>query len=510
MVSPHRSILLAGLILALAAGLACDAAGTAGANADSSRIAAGPDRNAPTASQGTARSPVQLQPCSTRRGDDRALCGTYEVFEDREARTGRTIALNIIVLPAAEPRSDMTPIFYLAGGPGGAATDSARGLAGWWIREHHDIVLVDQRGTGRSNPLGCASTAPGSLQGYLGRAFGAPQYFERCRQQLEQVADLRLYTTPIAMDDLNEVREALGYDEINLYGGSYGSRAALVYMRRHPETVRTATLNGIAPISFTNPLYHAREAQNALDKIFEECTGDADCSGAFPDLADKFDELMERLATSPAVAAVQHPASGAREQVRVSREAFADGLRVFTYYMPRTRSAPLMIHRAWMGDMDFAAQAFLESNVGLASQLQMGMLLSVTCAEDVPRIEPAQIETATAGTYLGDARVRQQIAACDVWPRGEVPVDYGEPVSVDVPVLLWSGTIDPVTGPRWGEEAASHLPRSLHIVVPGAHGVAGGCINSVSRQFLEAGTTTGLDTSCTERIRLPPFDLGGR
>jgi pimeloyl-ACP methyl ester carboxylesterase len=137
----------------------------------------------------------------------------------------------------------------------------------------------------------------------------------------------------------------------------------------------------------------------------------------------------------------------------------------------------------------------------------MGMLLSVTCAEDVARIDAGDIVAATDATFLGDARVRQQIAACEVWPRGEVSADYGAPVSVDAPVLLISGTMDPVTGPGWGEEAARHLPNSLHLVAPGAHGVSNRCTIDISRRFLESGSLRGLDTSCVSDLRLPPFEL---
>jgi pimeloyl-ACP methyl ester carboxylesterase len=463
--------------------------------------------DAPVAGKIEATPSIRLTPCTDPRQVNGALCATHEVYEDRRAESGRTIPLNVVVLPALEKAADASPVFYLAGGPGAGATASAGRLARSWMRRRHDIVLVDQRGTGRSNPLGCAAPASNGLQGYLERSFGSPQHFARCRQSLARRADLTMYSTPIAMDDLDEVRRELGYERINLYGGSYGTRAALVYMRRHTDSVRAAILTGVAPMGFTNPLYHAREAQNALRATLAECAADTTCGGAFPDLQAKLSEVLDRLDAEPAHAMVAHPRTGARASIRLGREAFADGLRVFMYYMPRARRVPLLIHEAWRGNYDAVSQELLEANAGLASGLQMGMLLSVTCAEDVDRIAPADISAATEGTFLGDARVRQQVAACEVWPRSELAEDFGEPVSVDVPVLLFSGTLDPVTGPRWGEEAASHLPRSKHLVVPGAHGVNGPCIGDISRDFLESGTLDGLDTACVNEIRLPPFDL---
>jgi len=196
------------------------------------------------------------------------LHGTFGVFENRARGEGRTIELHVMVLKATGHDPEHDPIFWLHGGPGAAATNNASGFARSWMREKRDIVLVDQRGTGRSNPLQVG--LPGSddnLQGYLDPVF-QPEPFRAALKELSQIADLTQYTTLVAMDDLDEVRAALGYDTINLTGGSYGTRAALVYMRRHPETVRTVILNGVAPIAFKNPLFHAAAAQEGLERVF--------------------------------------------------------------------------------------------------------------------------------------------------------------------------------------------------------------------------------------------------
>ena len=437
-----------------------------------------------------------------------ARCGTYEVWEDREARAGRRIALNVVVLPARDPRPELGAYVVLAGGPGAAATANARRFANSWQREHQDILLVDQRGTGKSNPLGCDLSRPDDdAQAYLDAPFGRLAEFEACRDTLSATADLTLYTTPIAMDDLNEVRAALGYEVLTVTGGSYGSRAALVYLRRHPETVRIAVINGIAPIAFTNPLYHSSEAQKALDVTFEECATTPVCADAFPDLSRKFDELLARLEAEPATVRIVDPDTRAPADVLLTRGGFAEALRVFTYAMPRARRVPLLIHSAWQGNYAPFVQAGINSNRGLGLALKIGMLLSVTCVEDVARIDEEAIDEVTSGTYLGDERVRTQMAVCSTWPRGRIAADYGEPVSVDVPVLVLSGTHDPVTGPDWGTEAASHLPNSLHLVVAGAHGVGGSCVEGITRRFVEAGTLAGLDTSCVENVTLPPFVL---
>ncbi|HSG82405.1 MAG TPA: alpha/beta hydrolase [Gemmatimonadota bacterium] len=448
---------------------------------------------------------LTLEDCVIPNSQAPARCGTYTVFENRAARSGRTIDLNVMVIPArsGDPRPD--PVFYLTGGPGIGATRVARGMIFAWFGGDRDIVLVDQRGTGESNPLDCEF--PGgadNLQPYLDREFQV-EHFAPCREKLERVADLRFYTTPIAMDDLDEIRAALGYEKINLIGGSYGSRAALVYMRQHPRSVRTAILIGVAPIAFRNPLYHAREAQRALEKTFEQCGRDEACGAAFPNLEAEFRDVLDRFEAAPVSVTIPHPDTGEPVTLQLGRYAFAEALRTTMYYMPGAREVPFLIHKAYEGDYAFFATEGMEANRGIMTALQLGMLLSVTCPEDLARIEPDEIPALTEQTFYGDTRVRDQLAVCSIWPQGEVPDDYGEPVSVDVPTLVFSGTLDPVTSVYWGEETISHLPNSLHVVAPGAHGVGGPCIRIIQQQFLETASLDGLDTSCVQSMSLPPF-----
>lgn len=433
--------------------------------------------------------------------------GTFRVYENRASQRGRTIDLNIVVLPALGPEPAPDPIFMLAGGPGQAATSFAAGSAKSWMRGERDIVLVDQRGTGRSNPLRVPlAGSDDNLQGYLDPIF-QEEIFRAALKDLEKKADLTQYTTPVAMDDLNEVRAALGYEKINLMGGSYGSRAALVYLRRHPKTVRCAVLNGIAPISFTNPLYHARSAQAGLELIFAECKSSHARRKVFGDLDRKFRTILKRLEKKPAEVTISHPVTTKNVTVQLTREAFGEALRVMMYYMDTNRLVPSCILRAYEGDFRPFAQRGLESNRRLRNMLCFGMLMSVVGSEDIPRIDPDSIPRETRGTFLGDGRVRRQAAIAAFWPCGDIPPEYGEPVRSDVPVLLLSGTHDPVTPPRFGEEAARHLKNSLHLIVPGAHGVGGPVIDAIVKDFLNRGTTKGLDTSKIKEIHLPPFKL---
>ena len=370
-------------------------------------------------------------------------------------------------------------------------------------------MLVDQRGTGASNPLRCALAGNSDyLQGYLEPIF-QPELFRDCLARLEPRADLTQYTTPVAMDDLAELLDELGYGEVNLIGGSYGTRAALVFMRRHPERVRTAVLNGVAPIAFKNPLFHAREAQSALELLFDACAADPGCGAAFPALPEEFAAVMARLEETPGRVTAVHSGTEEDVELTLSREAFAEALRVMMYYTPTARQVPLAIHRASEGDYKPFVQLGLQANRSLRDQLAFGMLLCVTCSEDLPRISEEEIRRETAGTFLGDGRVRSQAEVCSFWPRGAVPADYGEPVRSEAPALILSGTFDPVTPPRFGEEAARHLPNSLHVVAPGSHGLGGACIDGLIAALLQSGSVEGLDTSCVESLRFPAFELPG-
>src|SRR5215210_1135152 len=181
------------------------------------------------------------------------------------------IGLNILVLPATGDKRDPDPLVYFAGGPGSAATEDASGIAGAFakIREHRDLLFVDQRGTGKSHPLDCEFYNPADLQSYLGYFFPLEQ-IRKCRTELEPKADLKLYTTTIAMDDIDEVRAALGYEKLNLFGGSYGTRAALTYLKRHPQHVRTATLQGVAPTDQFMPFDFPQQTERALQGVLSE------------------------------------------------------------------------------------------------------------------------------------------------------------------------------------------------------------------------------------------------
>lgn len=438
--------------------------------------------------------------------DEELLCGKLAVFENRRTRTGRTLDLNIVVLPAFDQKTKAEPLFHLDGGPGVAATDAAGFYAtdGREYRRHHDVVLVDQRGTGRSNRLSIPQEK--TPQHYL-REMYPVDYVREMHNALEQRADLTQYTTSIAMDDLDDVRAWLGYDRINLFGLSYGTRAALVYLRQHPEHVHTISLVGVAPTYLRMPMYHAQAADRAMDLLLRECEQEPACHAAFPQIRDDWEKALTDLQRAPARLEYK-PDNGPPASVEIQRDIFAEKIRNFLYGRDQASRIPLMIHQAANGDF----QPFLHEAIGssVTDFIADGMYLCVTCAEDVPFIDQAEAAKQNADNPFQNYRVLQQTRACSMWPRGEIPVDYREPVRSDVPALIFSGNLDPVTPPQRGEEVARYLSNSRHVIIPeGAHGPFGltnvGCLDELIIQFMDKADAKNLDVSCVGRMAPPPF-----
>jgi pimeloyl-ACP methyl ester carboxylesterase len=310
-----------------------------------------------------------------------------------------------------------------------------------------------------------------------------------------------------AMKDLDELRQALGYRRINLEGGSYGTRAAITYIRMFPKRVHAALLFSLVPIENRAPLYHAAAAQRAFDLLVAQCRADAACRAAYPDIAGDLRAVLERLRAEPARVRVPHPVTGLPTEVRLGASGFADALRVMLYSIDSGRRVPLLLRRARAGDLGPFAEAALRSSRGFTQSIRAGLLLSFTCAEDVSRIRPAEVATETAGSFIGAQRVRNQMAACSVWPKGDVPQDYYRPLRSQVPAILVSGNLDPVTPPSWGEIALRYFPNGIHIVLPGTHTPTNDCVNDLGRRLFLTGAVRGLDGNCAAATTLPPFVL---
>ena len=434
-----------------------------------------------------------------------AECGTFTVYENRQEGTGRTIDLRVAVVPAIRRDPEPDPLFFLTGGPGQAATESYVAVQSAFSRVHRerDIVLVDQRGTGSSNPLRCPK--PDDVaELWLLEDEAMQTWVAQCLEELD--ADPRFYTTAIAMEDFDDVREALGYERVNLYGISYGTRAAISYTRQFPDRVRAVILDGIAPPTEVLGVDVARDAQRAFDLLIERCAEDDACAKAFPNPEGDLEALMSDLSTSTSVA-LRHPRTGAEETLELHRSMAAFAIRLLSYGQETSSLVPLLLDAAANGDYRPLAAQFLMTTGQVEETIADAMGFSVICSEDFPFFDAAEIERRNDNTYLGAVQTDSLSKLCPLWPRGDIPTDFREALRTDIAVLLLSGEADPVTPPSNGELVASSLENALHLVAPGqGHMVIHrGCITHLAAEFIEAGRHDTLETACLEDIHPMTF-----
>ena len=340
--------------------------------------------------------------------------------------------------------------------------------------------------------------------------FYPPARVTACRDSLARVADLARYTTAVLVDDLDAIRAALGYQRINLYGTSYGTRAALGYLRRHEDRVRSVVLKAVAPPTMRGTMDYARDTEHALQALFAACAADLRCAAAFPRPAAELAVVLTRADQGRLRGRVPDPAGGPPVELPLSRGLVASTLLGLLQNSNAAVRLPLLIHTVYQGDTGPLVDEFVQYRRGLDAGISFGMHLSVECSESAPRLDPATAAREDRGTALGDYRVAQLAQACQRWIRGPVPADYAEPVRSDVPVLLVSGGLDPNTPPHWGAEAARTLSRSTHVVIPSvAHGFSSirECGADFIAAFIARASAEGVDFSCATTTPLPPFAL---
>jgi pimeloyl-ACP methyl ester carboxylesterase len=436
-----------------------------------------------------------------------ARCGVFAVPEDRNRPASRRIELKVAVIAALDRRGAADPLFILAGGPGQAATDFYALIAPAFARvqRERDIVLVDQRGTGGSNALNCPFPDEDKAV-----ELTPQQLREHARSCLAALhADPRYYTSSVAVQDLDAVRAALGYRQINLYGVSYGTRVAQHYLRRFPDHTRAVILDGVVPPDAVLVVDGSLQAQRALDLIFARCNADSTCHAAFTDPRAQFEALRTRLTAAPARVSLPDPDTGTVTPLELRLPHLQIATRLLSYAPSRAALLPLILDQAVAHDnlVPLAAQAVIMAN-RYVDVLSYGMHNAVVCTEDVPFIDTARIDrTALQKTYLGTAQLDGLIAVCQEWPRGPIDADFHAPLVSDRPVLLLSGSVDPVTPPQYAERAARGLSNKLQVVLEGqGHGqLATGCVPRLMARFLELGTPRGLEISCTSSIAPDPF-----
>lgn len=452
---------------------------------------------------------LQLESCqlSAAKGliARRAECGSLLVAENPQLPEGRQIPIDVAVIRArnSEPAAD--PVFFFAGGPGQAATEAFP--AAMQALEHaaadRDIVLIDQRGSGGSNPLRCPPPADINTLLQTPEPAELERYTAQCLANLD--ADTRYYTTAIAVTDFDRIRASLGYQQVNLLGVSYGTRVAQQYLRQYPQHVRSVILDGVVPSELILGLDHDSNLEQALKQAFAACNEDQACATRFPDVADSYQKLRTAVEERAQTIDVSLPASGSNQQLIFNRQLLTLALRILAYSSENRALLPLLVHEAaHTANYERLGSLALMILEELNQSIYSGLETSVMCAEEVP-FYPTEV--ASSDTLMGNSLITLAQQQCALWPHGSVAADYHSSFTSAAPVLLLSGQYDPVTPPRYGDQAAQQYPASLHLVVPGeGHNVSGrGCVPQLIADFISTPVPAQLDIECLQYMGATPF-----
>ena len=466
------------------------------------------------AEAGTAQSSpeasLQLSACRINAGPGSpgivARCGTLVRPLNPDDESLGTIDLSVAVVPALslEPAND--PLVPIAGGPGQSTISF---YAGWYpaferVRQDRDILLIDQRGTGDSAAMVCdieEEVVDGSFSEERTR-----ELTQECLDALPH--DPRFFTTSAAVRDLEALRLAMGYDALNVYGISYGTRVAQHFARRYPDSTRTVIIDGVVPPQIPLGPDIATESQNAVDNVFARCGENAACNERFPDVRGDFLMLRGALAEASVTVEYQHPVSGQRELTDFTDDHLAGAVRLLLYNPRTVALLPLVISDAADGNFKPLAAQYSMVVDSLSDSLNIGMHNAVMCTEDVPFIAWDLLDDeAINASYMGPVQLQAMRTMCSVWPQGLLDDDLRTPLATDKPVLLLSGGADPITPAHFAELAAVDMSNSWHIVGENqGHGLAAvGCMPRIIGDFIATATLEDGAAACLENAFVMPF-----
>lgn len=437
-----------------------------------------------------------------------AWCTDFDVAENPAQPGGRHIGLRLAVIRSDAVRPDPDIVAMLAGGPGEAATTDFADTAFYaGVLKHHDVLLLDQRGTGGSNALSCKKTAKAvRAQEAESNALGPEEIRQRvaaCLTEVQRTADPRYYTTTIAVDDLEKVRLALGAPRFDLVGASYGTRVAQQYLMRHPDGVRSVVLDSPVPNSLILPEGLAANLESALRRDFADCVEVPACKQAYGDPMRTLYQLRDTLRAHPHEVTFRDPRTFQSVSRMLTAASLVSVVRIFAYEPETAALLPLSIDAAAHGDVAplLGQERLLDAD--LAADINGGMGMSVICSEDAGELRD---EPADTDTILGNILVEQIKAQCDIWPHGAMPADFHAPLRSDKPVLILSGARDPVTPPKYGEEIMRGLTHARQLVLKGqGHAVfIRGCTPKLIEEFIDDPEPKRLDASCLDRLGATP------
>lgn len=444
---------------------------------------------------------IVLADCRVENFDGIAQCATVSVPDDHSLPNGKRVDIFLAVLPSLARRPEADPLFLFAGGPGQAASDQGRiGMALNDIRKSRQIVLVDQRGTGKSKTLTCDGSETDKNKDALSESLNA-DLAKLERDWAKCVATMKgnpaTHRTDDYIDDLELVRKGLGYEKINVWGGSYGSRVALRYLKRFPMSIRTAMLDGVAPTSLRLPDDAMTTSEALLKAAIVACAESKACAKAYPNLYGTLDALIAKLRATPQAVTFMHPITGQPLSGVVTDRAVISFLWPLLYQPEAARLIPELINSAAAGNFAPMAATMTASSI---SETEMAVVqrFAVMCAEDMlGRTAPAMERfKSLSDVFYG---------FCKSLSHGKVEPEFFEPTTSDIPTLLFSGTLDPVTPPSQGTLAAKTLTQSKHVIARGAGHIVlqQACARRLMSKFVTAGNIAGAIDTCEPELNRP-------
>jgi pimeloyl-ACP methyl ester carboxylesterase len=447
-----------------------------------------------------------IEDCHVDGIKQQVQCGKLNVPENYTQPDGETISVNFAVLPAIDKSENKEPLMFLAGGPGQGAVSLASGLFKAFneVRKTRDIILVDQRGTGESHPLQCENVEDLDAYKALPKDFTG-QEVKDCLATLK--GDLSQYNSENAIRDFDEVRKALGHEKIAIYGGSYGTRAGLVYMRLFPESLSSVVLDSVGPIEVPIGLFGQSSARS-FSMLLENCKKEESCKKAYPNLESEFNQVVAKLDEIPLSISIPHPRLGTQTPLLLSKDKFISTIFMQLYSVEGRSLVPLIIHQAFVGN--FAPFAGLTAAGEGGMGMFIGLTFNIVCNEDMPKVSEENFIADANNSFNGSFSHQAWKTACPLWPQYRPSEEFYNPVTADIPTLIISGELDPVTPPSNGDYSAKTIPNSKHIVMKNSSHTPGvsACAVNVINEFLNEKNPNDLDESCLDDIPAESFMTG--
>lgn len=441
---------------------------------------------------------IETHACYLDDLDERLLCGAIQVPENPNKPDGRQIAIHYAILPAIKNGHEKQALLAIAGGPGQSAIENAAGFNQMLskVRQNRDILLIDQRGTGQSNPLQCEEI--GDVFAYDDQQVDLKAETKKCLDKISaDGTDVTQYGSVKALNDFEAVRKHLGYDKLHLYGISYGSRMAQLYMRHFPEPLLTVTLDGVVPMQ-QSVLAIGTAIDRAHEILLKDCATSPSCQQTFPDLSDDFARLDAKLAQAAIVQQSRDPLTNEIISFTLTRGKYLNSLRMAMYTPSLRALLPHTIHQGAKGNYQplLGLYGLTADSTGIA----LGMHSSVVCGEDLHRVTQEMRQSAK-DSFSSRTMLEGIEAGCALWQMPPEAQGFSNAIASDIPTLLLSGELDPATPPSWGTLAQEKLSNSQHLVAPYAtHGVAyQSCANDLVAKLVSTGSVKELDGECLNK-----------